>query len=800
LRDSDRARYCDEIRALLNDSRIRMHLKDLTLALLTDVPDPGEDEWALLESWLQSVWAAVARGERSPDTFASLCWQHVFRSTPWFHLMDRRGLIAGWLASGNNGLIDMAVNYLRFHQRHASDRVAALLEPYVGQGGAWKEKLRYLMEWANHENSRRFFELFLQLIDNGTLDQARDSLAMNGTFWSMLYGLAKARPDWIPEVAAHWLRRRLAVVQQAQSDGQEIQWRDLFNHDDFGAKPLHEAAETHPASFVQHVLPVVLDISDAAIYRDGAKPPCHDAVWPRPFKGDHLSMDAACLHVIATALEKLAQDELESAREDIEALKPGASFTANYLLLTLYAAAAESFADEAVDLLCDQPWRLYCGYSDSPYWVAMELIHKAAPVCSPENLARLERILLNYSADYEKTAQGHRFAGHSSFTLLSAVPEHLRSMNAQCRFQELERKFDKPDPTPQGIRSYSVGSPIKKEAGEKMSDEQWLRAIAKYRTEERLDHWEHPERGGAWELAGMLREFVRNEPERFARLSLQFPPATNPAYIERVLDGLKGTAAPTLLKLDVCWKAFAESRVECGTAIADLLGSIEEPLPHDALEMFHWLATEHPDPERESWEEQATGGQPNHRDGIHTHGINTTRGRAAEAIRNLIITDGSYVARFRATIERLIADRSLAVRSCAASTLLAVAHHDSQLALEFFLMLAVADDRLLATPYAERFIYYSLREHFLVLHPLVERMLRSTNSDVSRAGARLASLAALFHPTAADLADEAVHGHASQRCGVAEVAAANIARAECRAWCEPRLVQLCNDHDANVRH
>jgi hypothetical protein len=799
LRDADHARYCTEVRSLLSYNHIRMHLKDLTLALLTDVPDPGDDEWTLLDPWLQSLWAAFARGERSPDKFASLIWHHVFGSKSWFHFIDRLGFVTGWLDSGNNGLVDMAVHYLRFHQRHAGDRVAALLEPYAGQGSAWKERLRYIMEWAGHAHSRRFFEFFLRLIDDGTLDQARDSFAMNGTFWSMLGGLAETRPDWIPEVAAHWLRRRLAIVQQAQSDGQEIQWGHLFNYDNFGSELLSEAAEKHPALFAQHVLPAVLDISDAAIDSDAAEPPRRDAVWPRTFKGDHLSMEAACLHATVTALEKLVQDQPGLARGYIVALKPRASFTANYLLLSLYAAAAESFANEAVDLLCDQPWRLYCGYSDSPYWVTMELIRQIAPVCSPENLAKLEGILLKYSSDYEKAPSGRRFAGHACFTLLSAVPEHLRGKNAQARFQELERKFGKPDPMPQGFQSYSVGSPIKQEAGEKMSDEQWLRAIAKYRTEERLDYWEHPEKGGAWELAGMLREFVRNEPERFARLSLRFPPATHPAYIERVLDGLKGTAAPTLLKLDVCRKAFVESRIECGTAIADLLGGIEEPLPQDAVEMLHWLATTHPNPEREPWEEQPTGGQPNHRRDILTHGINTTRGRAAEAIRNLIIMDGSYIARFRATIDHLVTDRSLGVRSCVASIILAVARTDPQLALELFLPLAVADDRLLATPYAERFIYYNLRGLFLGLRPLVERMLRSTDSDVSRVGARLASLAALYHPTAADLADEAMHGHASQRCGVAEVAAANIARAEYRAWCEPRLVQLCNDPDANVR-
>jgi hypothetical protein len=80
LRDSDRARYCDEIRALLSDSRIRMHLKDLTLAWLANVTDPGDDEWALLEPWLQSLWAAFARDERSPNKFISLVWHHVFGS------------------------------------------------------------------------------------------------------------------------------------------------------------------------------------------------------------------------------------------------------------------------------------------------------------------------------------------------------------------------------------------------------------------------------------------------------------------------------------------------------------------------------------------------------------------------------------------------------------------------------------------------------------------------------------------------------------------------------------------------
>ena len=177
-----------------------------------------------------------------------------------------------------------------------------------------------------------------------------------------------------------------------------------------------------------------------------------------------------------------------------------------------------------------------------------------------------------------------------------------------------------------------------------------------------------------------------------------------------------------------------------------------------------------PRPRQRALERQATAGKPYYGGDILTHGINTTRGRAAEAIRDLILIDAGYIARFRTTLDRLVSDKSISVRSCVASTLRAVARHDPPLALELFTKLDAADDRLLATPYADRFIYDGLRQHFAQLRPYVERILRSKELKVSEAGARLASLAALYHEDAADLAKEAMSGNASQRLGVAQVA------------------------------
>jgi len=799
LRDADRSRYCTELRALLTDGRIRTHIKDLAIAVLVNMPDPDEEEWAVLESWLNLQLAAFAHGQQSGDKLAAVVWYHFFTSTSWFHLADRHGLIAGWLTSGNDGLTNVAVNYLRLHQRHSADRVAELLQPYVGKGGDWTQRLRSVMEWADHDHSRQCFELFLRLIDDGTLDEAGGPIAGDSTFWSMLHGLARAPAEWLPEVLAHWLRRRVALIQRKRAEGEEPDWHDLFTHEHSGSEYFHTAASKAPGAFVLNVLPVVLEITDAAIYGENNSPPKRDAVWPILFTNHDDWARGACRNSLVAALQTLAKTEPEVLRAVVAELRRRDTYIANFLLLNLYTARASKFAEEAVVLLCDQPWRFDCGFSDSPYWVAIQLIRAVVPLCAPESRAKIEAVILSHSPAYERTARGRRSAGRSQFALLSAISPNCQSMSAQARYRELERKFGSPDQPPEGGRTYTVGSPIEKHAAEKMTDEQWLRAIAKYGSEEGLDHWNHPEKGGAWELAGMLRELVGSQPERFARLSLRFPSETNPAYMKRALDGLKGTTAPAKLKLDVCRKAYVESREECGEAIADLLGSIEDPLPEDAVEMLDWLATEHPDPDKELWSEDTMGGKPHCGGDILTHGINTTRGRAAEAIRSLIVIDAGYVARFRPTLDRLVGDKSTSVRAWVASTLIAVARHDTPLALKLFSKLAVADDRLLATSYADRFIYNGLHDHFADLRPCVERMLGSKEPKVSEAGARLASVAALCHGNAADLVIEAMVGSSSQRLGVAQVAASNIADAECRAWCEKCLLMLFNDHDREVR-
>jgi hypothetical protein len=796
LRDDERDRYRRNIETLLASSKIRSHLKLLAIELIAAFPDPGDDEWAILLPRIESELDCLRRDETNADKIAARAFDSFRASRTLFRVADRLGHIKRWLNSGEAWLENVMATYLRWQAHEHGDRVAELIEPFVGRGGEWNPRLRYMMEVHDLGKSRRYFELFLRLLDDGTLDEARDRFASNGTFWSMLYGLSKERPEWCAEVAARWLDRQVARALASREEGQPV---SVPMHDEAGVNDLFESARNAPRPFLEHVLPSVINAAEAVVYQKEENFP-RDSIWPFRMNGEYISLDAAYLSACESAVQIIAKEEGQKLAPFIALLRASRTHTANSLLLTAYMEAPSQFAEEAMTLLCTEPARLHCGYHDSGHWISKCLIEKCSPYCSAKTFADLELMLSEYSTDYERSEEGAEIRGRASFTLLSALAQSRRSAKTSDRITELAAKFHVPDSAPRGIRCYTVVSPIAEEAAKEMSDDEWLAAMAKYHGIGHHADWDHPEIGGEQELAGMMQKFVEREPERFAKLALRFPPDTDSSYFMNVLYGLKQAAIPGALKVKMARKVFDRDDVACVNAAADLLSKItDEFLPEDAIAFIKRSATEHPNPDREFWRAEKEGEVPYYGGDILTAGINTVRGRTAEAIRDLLFTNQRYLDAFLPAIERLVRDPNISVRACAASTLLAVAVHDAEKALSLFKTLSEADDALLATRFAEDFIRRGLPKHLVTVRPLIQRMLRSEDAKVRQAGARLASLARLTHKEADDLGSIAVNGDSALRLGVAEIAEHNLTNRSCHDWCEKMLAILFDDIDAAVR-
>lgn len=791
LRDADFKAYLESVGHLLRSGRIRPHLKLLTVELVAAHPEPRDEELQVLMPWIESEMACRRSGQSNPDRLASRIFDSFFTSRSLFCVADRLGLLQRWLQSDEAWLLDTMCSYLRWQANQHAERVAELLAPFVTGGADWKPRLRYVMEGRQLGKSRRYFDLFLRLLDDGTLDDARDRFASNGTFWSMLHGFAEERPVWCAELAAHWLDRRIAAAKSA-TERQEPPWSRL--DDDFGVQELFTSARKAPAAFLEHVLPAIIRAAEAFKY-DVEEGLARDRVWPLWIQSEHTSMSRALIGACETALELVGQQSPDALRPFISQLRAARLYTANHLLMSAYLSCPAAFADEALALLAAEPERLFCGYSDNGFWLSRLVIEKCSPHCSEATFRAVEATILAFVPKWERTREGMRSRGHAAFNLASALAAQRRSAHANAQIAQWQAKFHKPDRPPQGIQTSFVGSPIPEESAQHMTDEQWLRAIAKYSAVGRRWDIEHPERGGPQELAAMLQKFVKEEPERFARLALRFPEDAHPSFFMNVLYGLKESVLPAERKLEVVRRVFAQGDKACLCAALDLLGEITDVrLPEDAIQFIR-DAVQHPDLESELWD----GERPYYGGDILTPVINTVRGHAAGTIRNLIQHDPEYLSSFSQVLDNLVADPSLAVRSVVASTLFAVARHDRPLALGLMDRLLEADERLLGTAYVRDFIQASLAEHFDHFASTIERMLRSSWDEVKKQGGILACLARLYHEAADPLAEAALSGEEPCRLGACEVAKSNLLHPDCRAWCETVLVRLFNNGSKAVR-
>lgn len=799
LRDADRPRYCREIRALLEDNRIRWHLKDLAVSLAMSKDRPNRSEWDLFREWIE---ARFSRNRWLPARdLADLVGRHHFMSESWFATTVESGMVADRLASTDPTEVDAALHYLRNHVRHSGRLVAPLLEPYVGMTGPWRERLRNFIGHADLAESRDIFELSVALTAMGTLDPLIDRKDPNSMFWLRVRLLGDGRPEWVPELLAVWLQR---VARHAPAGDPWALRINSLGSSPGAVRAILASAEKEPSVFVSNLLDPVLALAEARC--EMGDPPRRDPFWNElAALKDIYTVRDALREALARAVEKSVATEIEYADLTIAQIAPYTTYSANYFLLHAFKGGGSRTADSAVRLLCREPWRFQCGHGANPYWTARELIAHVSPFCSAANRADLETAILSYRPAFERTRNGVRHAGWACFTLLGGLPPDLRTPVGQRRHQELDRKFGELDPPAKSIQGGRVVSPIPQVAAAKMTDEQWRRAMQRHGTRFSSD-FSDPTKGGAAELAHELEAVATEQPERFAKLILRVPPETHHAYFAAVLRSIRKTEATvdTAPFLAVCNRAYEDYSEHLAIEVAETLGSLDCDLPERARDILFQLATSNPDPPATANEHHSDRPDDETRSwNLETAGLNCVRGQAILAIGERIKRRPLETSIFRDAVEHAVRDPSAAVRSQAALLPCLLAGYDEIWAFQLFETLLqcppVADDSLLAVRYVQHFMQWDIRTNLIRQRPNVDRALRSEDPNICAVGAGWAAFADLFNDDAGDLLETAYTRGEKARVQIAEVANAGLQHAEHRAWCEQQLRRLFDDDARAVR-
>lgn len=801
-RDADRDRYLADIQALLTSSSIRFHIKKVVFALLAALDDPTQEEWEII--------APLMGDESEPIT--QQVWGTLRSPVRWFQLLDSLGLIEKWIRNENDERIEQTIRLLSIMKRHIPERVAELVEPFIGVSEAWHNRLKNLIQGAELVSERRFFDFFLRLIREGILDDPREIIDFTDDFWMRIDSLPKHRPEWACEAIGCYFNRYLDLSIAAGQPNLFDRSSSALPYSNFSEEILIVSARNAPKSFIEHLLPFMLRVMEVTSQQEN-NPPWLDSVWDyRPYgKGYHIHN--TLLSGMEQAISNLAANHPEDFSILAEQHLRNSNFeTIQFLLIRAYTANGEKFADEAIDYLCEQTARLRTGYSAgsgninaAPYWATRLLIEATTPHCTEEKLLQLQAIIFDYYTDYEKNYIGRKFRGYPQLVLLDAIAASRRTDAINHRLQEWKRKFTniellKPlgiiEP-PKSSKAWLVGSPIPKKAAEKMTDEQWLKAIARYDYNDVRSGFQRTGQiiGEANELSRLLESQVKQEPVRFAKLICQFPDNANSFYFDAVLRGLAEVELDVETAFMVCQRCHQLPNYPCGRCISWLMGKLPDlAWSEEAFDIVTWYALNDSNPEQET-----SNGQVYYDGDILNVGINSTRGSAVSAIAQLILAYKNRASYFREHLQKIVQDSSIAVRSCAVEALTAMLNYDRDLAVSLFQRLCDTEDALLGTQTVEYFLFYALQTHFEVLASIVERMIMCELPEVVKIGTRQACVASLNIEEARWLAELCLSGTETHRIAAAEIFVTNFRIAHFRKFCEDTLIRLFQDASEQVR-
>ena len=783
-RETDRRRYLRTLEDLLRDDQIRFHIKKLVLDWLREFPDPTAAEWRILEGL-------------SPE-LGDHVWDVLRDSVPWFDLLQDQGSWVPWLRADEDQII-RAVWLLGMPDvlDARSATVATLVAPFRDHSEPWRDRLRWLAHRRRGYASPEFQSLVIRLITDGTLDDARPGFTRSDDCWAIWHSVVAEEPAFVARVLGAWFDRQLARASEVGRDDPFQGEPPLIPSSQFSARVITECAERAPRDFTRQLL--------RRLARLDRRVPVNWVFAPSRFgRPDRLLWQA-----LADAMVSLASndpDELDAivGRADISD-----SIGMSAVLLQAWTANPMVYADRIVRFLLERPdQRLSIGYAivdsatDALAAISRSAVAAASAHCSEQSLGRLIEAILHFRSDWERNTQ---HAGRTELALLRALPETRVHDVAQRRLRELERRLPHapergaPDPPSEPFVISQVGPPVPEDVQGRMSDDEWIAAMARYAI-----GWEaEPDAtnvGGAIELSRGLQVLVRKHSERFARLAGRMDASLHPAYFEAILQGLArtddgGRGPGTLGQVCVVLRRIASTgvhvdRAEVARAIAALA---DEQIPDEILTMLCEIAQNPADPRADEWQDRGPGFGP------IDQALNSVRGAAAFAISKLLFADRSRWAVLRFTVERLARDPVLAVRTATAPCLLAVLDSDREDAMGFFRMLVDDADAILDDRHVGQFVQFAMFRDYIAIRPVLRRMLLSPQSTVAVAGAKLIAVAALSIAEANEDLDDLLRTGAKARVGVAKVCAEYLFDETVGAECERRLRTFFADDDPAVR-
>lgn len=801
LRGTDLDIYTRELSRLLNatPAELRFHLRYHVLQWFGAVPDPNEQEWLLARRLLAN-----------PKQRARILGA-AYGNIGWFNRLKE--MLEHSLVSQDEETLDKeTLPFLYSMLEVAQAEIVSMLRPYRGRSEKWDLRVRYLVRSIRNWKTDEAVTLFEEILKDVPVNDLKRYYELDD--------VAKARPQAGCRLIRVVFDRLVEEhISERDSNGEERIWYSQLSHDleilngSTIVEALNAVTKAEPKYFLETMLPWF-----ERVLRD-KQPYDEDSLF---FATDHLSnywygspyvvqhqLNEAFINAL-TELARTAPREFCEIAARVEALPY--STPQRYMAHT-YSNVAGLFSEEALTFLTSDQRRLDLG--DNEQYDTRQLIKAIVPHLTDEQFVRLQAAILSYKPIKKYRGIGAlRWYGLEQFYLLQCLPvDRLTPLGLRV-LRELERKFPgvHASENPSTLRGGLVGSPIPDEIAKKMGDKAWLGAMRKYKGNvEHIDFL----KGGAMQLAGVLQNQVKEEPERFYRLAMLVPIETDQSYIRAFINGLSESSASAELMFNVVRRFIPIAAPETKRAISwSLQKRVEEGIPDDLIKILESDIRGPANEDETGWlrEEEINrkaGREANLNAGPYSSYLNSERGSAMLTLLRVFGRRGNAesISRKWELLEFVVSDHSIALHAGAIEGLLYLLDNDRARAISLFERIINGHPALLRSHYADDFLYYGFYKNYFRMKPYIVAMMNETHENIRQRGAELACIAAIsIHAMESEeadadskvLAEKALTGEAPWRRGAARVYATNLNR-EPSEFCARGLIRLLDDEDEEVQ-
>lgn len=681
--------YISEVKKILNEPKIRNHIKSIVLSILTNVKEVNKEGKLVKELII-----------KNDPSLNNIIWNNLYGSKVWYdHLYTIK-------------LIDELYMDPEFE-----NRIFRLLRNVTDKTeNAGQFYLRHFNENEKiNENAIDFlflselkfestFNLLIKLFDENIIQRyvTDEQVLLRFFIENSLHSLTP--PNAITLIYAILNN----ILTNKKYSVEKILNYEFFNDN---LSVFEKISENNFENFIEKIFPIIEKISNLNKGQNNSRD-CWIDLYDL---NEEKRFNKLILSTLIASLSNLSRKELKEF-EKYEKILQNSSFTSSkYILLSVYAKNKELSRNAFKFLFSLKKNEISLLYRE-----ILKLI---------ENMDK--KVLLKELEKFKEFGKNN-FSGHDyeiyEYHLYNSISELTSEYDEKLNY--LNEKYPN---KPQKEKGHAYYYNSVTEDVSKFTDEQWL-TFMKENNKSAFHIIDGP-----YDEANALKDCVKKDPKRFIKLIKKFTADIHPYYYQAILRGICDNSISYEESITVCKICHELEDKSCGKEITELLTEFPEEIDDEGIVLIRYYIYDYDDSEVN----YCTEGRS---EDILTEGINTVKGCALKNLAYILYENKKLSPNFMDILEKMVINSPLSIRAILANVIGAVYNYNHQIGLNLFKKLMdYNNENLLKTFHVERFISFMLQNHYDEVKYLINRMLKSENGIIKQVGSRILTRKAIIN-------------------------------------------------------